>query len=108
MLRYAWRRVGAGPAEDIASEMFAVAWRRLTGVPQQAESRSAGRLRSGAPCIPSSRSAPARYLMIFDPVTGQLLDSEQILTTSAGRLNVAIPAVISYTVYLQAGYRSRW
>jgi RNA polymerase sigma-70 factor (ECF subfamily) len=33
VLRYAWRRVGADDAEDIANETFTVAWRRLDEVP---------------------------------------------------------------------------
>ena len=50
---------------------------------------------------------PTRYVLIFDQVTGQLLDDEEILTRTAGKLNVAIPAVISYTVYLRAGRTSQ-
>lgn len=42
---------------------------------------------------------PTRYLLIFDPTTGDLLDSEDILTTSAGKLHVRIPAVLTYTLY---------
>ncbi len=45
---------------------------------------------------------PTRYVMIFSPASGQLLDAEQILTKTAGRLHVAIPSVIAYTVYLSA------
>jgi hypothetical protein len=43
---------------------------------------------------------PTEYLLVFDPATGQLLDSEQILNKSAGKLGVPIPSVIAYTVYL--------
>jgi hypothetical protein len=42
---------------------------------------------------------PTRYTAIFDPVSGRLLDVEQILTRSAGRLNVPVPATIGYTVF---------
>lgn len=42
---------------------------------------------------------PTRYTAIFDLVTGRLLDLEQTLTTSAGRLNVTVPATIAYTVF---------
>lgn len=61
----------------------------------------AGRKGIGVSLV-SALGLPTRYIMIFDPVTGQLLDSEQVLTTSAGQLNVPIPAVISYTVYLRS------
>lgn len=44
---------------------------------------------------------PARYTLIFDPHTGALLDYEEMLTTSAGELNVPIPSVISYNVWME-------
>lgn len=47
---------------------------------------------------------PTRYTMVIDPATGSLLDSEQTLTTTAGKLNVAVPSVISYTLYLRSTY----
>jgi len=34
----------------------------------------------------------------------EVLDVEEMLTTSAGRLNVPIPSVISYTLFLEAWY----
>lgn len=46
---------------------------------------------------------PARYLLIVDPETGTPLGSEEILTTDPGKLNVEVPAVVSYTVYLAGG-----
>jgi hypothetical protein len=45
---------------------------------------------------------PAHYTVVIDPQTGHVLDFEQMLTTDAGKLNVAVPAVISYDVYLSA------
>ncbi len=42
---------------------------------------------------------PTRYTAIFDPVTGRLLDLEQTLTRSAGRLNVRVPSTIGYTLF---------
>ncbi len=42
---------------------------------------------------------PTRYVMIIDPSTGLLLGTEQELTERAGRLNVPIPSVISYTAF---------
>lgn len=49
---------------------------------------------------------PTRYTMVIDATTGRLLDSEQTLTTTAGKLNVAVPSVISYTLYLRSKYTS--
>lgn len=42
---------------------------------------------------------PTRYVLIIEPRTGRLLASEQILTESAGKLGVDVPAVISYVVF---------
>ena len=50
---------------------------------------------------------PTRYTLIIDPDTGKLLASEDTLTTRAGALNVPIPAVISYNIYLDANYTDR-
>lgn len=47
---------------------------------------------------------PTRYTLIIDPSDGKLLASEDMLTTSAGKLNVAVPSVIGYTMYLASGY----
>jgi hypothetical protein len=46
---------------------------------------------------------PTRYTLIFDPGTGMLLDSEQMLTTTAGELHVRIPSVIEYQVWAARG-----
>ncbi|GAB1824018.1 hypothetical protein [Herbidospora sp. RD11066] len=43
---------------------------------------------------------PRRLVMIIDPDSGRLISSEEILTEDAGKLNVAIPAVIGYTLFL--------
>lgn len=43
---------------------------------------------------------PNRRVLIFDPATGRLWAKEEVLTKTAGRLNVRIPAVISYELYL--------
>jgi hypothetical protein len=42
---------------------------------------------------------PTRYTLIFDDSTGMLRDYEEMLTTTAGKLNVPVPSVISYTVW---------
>jgi hypothetical protein len=47
--------------------------------------------------------APTHFVLVFDPGTGQLLDSEQVFTTTAGKLHVTVPCVAAYTVYLRAG-----
>ncbi len=44
-----------------------------------------------------------RYMLIIDPTTGRLLDYEQVLTKTAGKLNVRVPAVIAYEIFLRAG-----
>ncbi|MEV0408402.1 CU044_5270 family protein [Actinoallomurus sp. NPDC050550] len=47
---------------------------------------------------------PQRYTLIFDPHTGRLLDSEQVLTRAVKGWNVRVPAVISYTVFLKSSF----
>jgi hypothetical protein len=47
---------------------------------------------------------PSRYTVIVDPGNGQLLAREDVLTTSAGALNVPIPSVKGYTVFQSAGH----
>lgn len=47
---------------------------------------------------------PNRRMLIVDPHTGRVLASEEMLTTTAGMLNVPIPSVISYETYLVADY----
>jgi RNA polymerase sigma-70 factor (ECF subfamily) len=37
IVRYAWRRVGPDQAEDIASETFTIAWRRIADIPSDHE-----------------------------------------------------------------------
>lgn len=46
---------------------------------------------------------PTRYLLIIDPKTGRLLSFEQVLTKRAGKLNVRIPSVTSYEIFVSAG-----
>ena len=45
-----------------------------------------------------------RYVLLFDPNDGRLLGSEDVLTKSAGSLNVPIPSVISYVIYVRDGH----
>ena len=42
---------------------------------------------------------PAQFALILDQQSGVLLGYEQILTTSAGKLDVTLPAVIDYTLF---------
>lgn len=44
---------------------------------------------------------PTRYILVFDDKTGGVLASEDVLTTTPGKLNVPIPAVISYELWGQ-------
>ncbi|BBH64062.1 hypothetical protein ACTI_07470 [Actinoplanes sp. OR16] len=45
---------------------------------------------------------PTHYTLLIDPTTGALLTYEQELRTTAGKLAVKLPAVISYELYLKA------
>lgn len=45
---------------------------------------------------------PTRSTILIDPAAGTVLGYEQTLTRSAGRLNVPIPSVIGYDLYLVA------
>lgn len=47
---------------------------------------------------------PVRYTLIVDPTSGAFLGYEEVLTTTAGALNVQVPAVIAYRSYLVSGY----
>ena len=57
-----------------------------------------------APLASDLGGLPDRRALILDPRTGTLLGSEELLTETAGALNVEIPAVIDYTAYVE----SRW
>lgn len=51
----------------------------------------------------SSRSGlPTRYTFIVNPSSGTIQGQEEMLTKTAGKLNVPVPSVIGYTVYLKA------
>jgi len=52
----------------------------------------------------TAHGLPERYLFIIDPATGQLLECDDVLTTDPGKLNVRVPAILSLTIYLDAGY----
>lgn len=46
---------------------------------------------------------PQRHVLMFDPATGALLASEDLLTKDAGALRVPVPSVISYALFFPAG-----
>lgn len=88
-------------------EVLAAVYRVLAGIPGVID-RGAVRDRAGRPGVAISLDSaygglPTRYYLIIDPRTGKPLGDEQVLTTSAGKLNVQIPAVINYTTYLTSG-----
>jgi hypothetical protein len=49
---------------------------------------------------------PTRYELLLDPDAGSLLATDQVLTQTAGHLNVAVPSVIAYDEILKAGHTS--
>jgi hypothetical protein len=48
--------------------------------------------------------APRAAHLIVDPDTGKVLGEEVVLTKGADKLNVPVPSVISYTMFLSAEY----
>ncbi|RCW40219.1 hypothetical protein DFQ14_112100 [Halopolyspora algeriensis] len=50
---------------------------------------------------------PTRYTFILGPDNGRFLGYEEMLTTSAGKLNVPIPSVISYSIFLERKFVER-
>ena len=50
---------------------------------------------------------PTRYTVIIASESGRLLGSEEMLTSTPGKLNVPVPSVIAYTAYLGGSYTSR-
>lgn len=50
---------------------------------------------------PPTEGLPTRYTLIIDPSNGLVLGHEEMLTESAGKLQVRIPAVLTYQTYLQ-------
>jgi hypothetical protein len=67
----------------------------------------AGRKGIGFSVESDAAGLPARYTMIIDPANGKVLGEEEMLTKDAGKLNVRIPSMISYTVYLSAEFTSK-
>jgi hypothetical protein len=93
----AYRSTLLSPAQQAA--LFAVATGRPGLEPFGRVTDRAGRPGYALSVESDHSGLPTRYTAIFDPTTGRLLDLEQTLTRSAGRLNVAVPATIGYTVF---------
>ncbi|MEU8254296.1 CU044_5270 family protein [Micromonospora inaquosa] len=64
----------------------------------------AGRTGEAFSITTNAHGLPAQYTVIVDARSGALLGYEEVLTTTAGELNVTIPAVITYRSYLLAEY----
>ncbi|MEU7609392.1 hypothetical protein [Micromonospora sp. NPDC049204] len=64
----------------------------------------AGRTGEAFSITTDAHGLPTQYTMIVDPRSGALLGYEEVLTTTAGKLNVTIPAMIAYRSYLTAEY----
>jgi hypothetical protein len=58
-----------------------------------------GRSGEAVTLISDYTGLPVQYMLIVDPNDGRLLGFEQKLTTTAGKLNVKVPAVIGYEVF---------
>jgi hypothetical protein len=52
----------------------------------------------------SGGGLPTRRSFLFNPKTGVLLDTEDVLTTDPGKLKIKLPAVIDYTVFISHTY----
>ena len=64
----------------------------------------AGRSGEAFSLVSGHTGLPTRHTLIVDPGTGALLGYEAMLTTTAGKLDVRLPAVISYDTYVTAEY----
>jgi hypothetical protein len=118
----AWLRQGhpasAGPQEllvaitDLVKEQVltpaerAAVLRVLSKLPHLADlgttTDRAGRPARAFAVTSSGQGLPTRFTLLVDPATGTVLGFEQTLTQSAGQLNVPIPSVVGYDLYLVA------
>ncbi|MGC4828873.1 CU044_5270 family protein [Micromonospora arida] len=64
----------------------------------------AGRTGEAFSIATDAHGLPTQYTMIVDPRSGALMGYEEVLTTTAGKLNLTIPSVITYRSYLTAEY----
>ncbi|GAA0422985.1 hypothetical protein Acor_58540 [Acrocarpospora corrugata] len=99
--------VGLFSERYVPPRLSAVLWRMLADEPHLGflgdTTDRAGRA-GRAIALDVSRGLPKRLVLIIDPETGRLNSSEVILTKDAGRLNVSIPAVIGYKLFLRQGW----
>lgn len=84
------------PRSDVRAAMLRLLDERNDVISLGQITDRAGRTGSGLAVDSSYSGLPTRYLLIFDDQNGQLLADEEVLFQTAGRLNVVIPAVISY------------
>ena len=63
-----------------------------------------GRQGEGFSLVSDHSGLPTRYTLIVDPETGALLGYESMLTTTAGKLDVRVPAVVGYETYATAEF----
>lgn len=94
--------------QPIPSDVEAVILRLLSTTPDLVY-RGTVTDRAGRPGVAVSidsaySGGPERYTWIFSPRTGALLDEEERILGSAGKLNVRSNSVISYTIYLASGW----
>lgn len=75
---------------------------RLDGAVQD----RAGRNGIGVSVDSNYSGLPTRYTVIVDPQDGRVLAFEQMLTTTAGKLNVRVPGVIDYQLFLASRYET--
>jgi hypothetical protein len=52
----------------------------------------------------SYSGSPSRYVLIFEPATSRLLETRVVLLDRVGYADIEPPAIVSSTVYLDAGY----
>ncbi|MBX6387183.1 MAG: CU044_5270 family protein [Microbispora sp.] len=91
----------------VPPRLSAALWRMLAGQPQLGvlgdTTDRAGRP-GRAIALDMAKGLPKRLVLIIDPETGRLNSSEEILTKEAGKLNVEVPAVIGYQLFLHQGW----
>jgi len=90
----------------LAPDDRAAVLRLIAGLPgvefTGAATDHAGRRGHAFSIVSAHSGLPTRHTFIVEPATGRFLAYEQTLTTTAGSLNVAVPAVIGYETYLTA------
>ncbi|GLX94378.1 hypothetical protein [Herbidospora sp. NBRC 101105] len=94
-------------SEQIVSPRLSAAlWRMLAGQPLAYLGTTVDRAgRAGeAIAFEATVGLPRRWVLIIDPTSGRLNSCEEILTTDPGKLNVTVPAVIGYTLFLRQGW----